>query len=241
MRQYLAAIFGVMLLVLFCPYAEGASHIPNGEIQVFGTYGWGGPQYGDPANTLDEDLEKYWNGTDGLSNGETNYLAYKFNTQYCISQIEFYGLEHLPYYFMGELDIQISQNSTDGLDGDWTTVDHIDGDFEPGSRSFTRTLDTPPTYWVRLWMEYQGRGAWGGSPAFYLNEIDFYGDTCDADDLYERVEALESAVEELLEKCETLEQRVMDLEQDFATHRHLYLTGEGKGHNSTEALTGEAE
>jgi len=24
-------------------------------------------------------------------------------------------------------------------------------------------------------MEYQGDGAWGGSPAFYLNEIDFYG------------------------------------------------------------------
>jgi hypothetical protein len=175
MRKHLGVMFGVMVLILFCSYAEGEIPIPNSEIQAFGTIGWGGaPGYGDPQNTLDEDPEMYWNGVDNLQLGDTNYLAYKFNTLYSISQIEFYGLEHFPYYFMGELDIQVSQNSTDGLDGNWTTINHISGDFIPANRSFSVYPNTQPTLWVRLWMVYQGRGAWGGSPAFYLNEIRFF-------------------------------------------------------------------
>jgi len=140
MRKNLTAIFGVMILMLFYANAEGAIHIPNSEIQVFGTIGWGMPEYGDPAYTLDENIPRYWDSWD-LSEGEIYYLSYKFNIQYSISQIDFYSLpDHYPHYFMGELDIQISQNSTDGLDGDWTTVDHINGNFIPGDTYFFKIL-----------------------------------------------------------------------------------------------------
>ena len=59
--------------------------IPESEIQVFGTQGYNGAflpyNEGDPANTIDDDLDIYWVGTNGLLPGDTNFLAYKFNTQ----------------------------------------------------------------------------------------------------------------------------------------------------------------
>lgn len=176
MRKNLTAIFGVMFLIQFYAHAEGSIHIPNSQIQVFGDIGYGMPTYGHPAYTVDENIDNYWD-TWTVQQDEIYSLAYKFNNQYSISQIDFYSLPwETPYYFMGELDIQISQNSTDGIDGVWTTVDHIDGDFTPGTTSFSRYPDTEYTSWVGLRMKYEGRGAHGISPAFYFNEIDFYGD-----------------------------------------------------------------
>jgi hypothetical protein len=170
-----------MVICFFIGTSAWALKIPKSEIQVLGTQGWCcvafEPDYGDPANTIDGDINNYWNGTKGLVTGDNNFLAYKFNAQYSISQIDFWGLPwHEPQYFMGELDIQVSQNSTDGSDGVWKTVDHIDGDYAPGRSLFSRFLNILSTQWVRLWMKYQDRGAHGGTPAFYLNEIDFHGE-----------------------------------------------------------------
>jgi hypothetical protein len=70
-------------------------------------------------------------GTDDIQIGEVDYLAYHFiNTPYDVRRIDFTN-ESQNSYQLGELDIQVSQNSTDDLDGDWTTIDHVDRDFGP--------------------------------------------------------------------------------------------------------------
>jgi len=161
-------------LLLFGP-SSWAYHIPNNEIKSFASYSY--TSGSGPERTLDDTLEFGWVGTDNLQIGDFDILAYHFNMPYLITQIDFISLpDHTPYYFMGELDIQISQNTTDGFDGDWITIDHIPGSFQAPDIIFSRLVDTQSTSWVRLYMEYQGSGAWGpASPAFYLNEIDFYG------------------------------------------------------------------
>jgi len=53
-------------------------------------------------------------------------------------------------------------------------------------------------------------------------------------ELLERIEALESQVEDLTEQ-------IMNLQENFENHRHIYRTGKGKGHNNTKAKTGPAK
>lgn len=155
-------------ITYYMPIVAGASLITNG-ITAEGSQDPLWPE--DPMNTLDGDTMTYWSGTDGLSMGETNYLSYQFSKAYNFYRMDFHSLPwQPPYYFMGELDIQLSD---DGVN--WTTFHHIDGDFIPGDTSFSIFCNTEYTSWIRLFMEYQGRGAHGGSPAFYLNEIAFHG------------------------------------------------------------------
>lgn len=63
---------------------------------------------------------------------------------------------------------------------------------------------------------------------------DGLGDACDLDDLYE-------IIQDLGEKYNMLEQKVMNLEKRLENHRHKYLTGKGEGHNSTAVYTGKPE
>ena len=125
-------------------------------------------------NTTDGDYGTFWHGTNNIQIGATDYLAYRFDTLLSISQIDFFN-NYTSAYNMGELEIQVSQNSTDGFDGDWITIDQVAGDFNPPSGDFTRTFDPVATQWLRLAMTYQGRAAHGGTPSFILSEIDFYG------------------------------------------------------------------
>ncbi|CAB5119315.1 hypothetical protein D3OALGB2SA_2879 [Olavius algarvensis associated proteobacterium Delta 3] len=173
----ISVTLAIFVWVLGFNFTAEAISISKDKIQAFGTIGYAGS---DPSNTLDgyidDNINHYWVGTDNLAIGDTNWLAYKFDNNYRISQIDFWSLPwHYPQYFMGELEIQISHNSTDGEDGVWATVDHIYGDYAPNSSPFSRSIDIQSTPWVRLWMQYQDQGAWGASPAFYLNEIEFHG------------------------------------------------------------------
>jgi hypothetical protein len=52
-------------------------------------------------------------------------------------------------------------------------------------------------------------------------------------ELLERIEDLENQMEDLTE-------HVMGLQEDLEEHSHAYLTGNGTGHNNTEAETGPA-
>jgi hypothetical protein len=56
-------------------------------------------------------------------------------------------------------------------------------------------------------------------------------------DLEQRVSDLESQMETLMENYTVLQEQYMELEEALATHRHIYLTGPGVGHNSVEAET----
>jgi hypothetical protein len=63
------------------------------------------------------------------------------------------------------------------LDGDWTTFHSVDGDLGRGDLEILAEVlaAIDPIDVLRLEMTYQGRGAHGGTPAFYLSEIYFFG------------------------------------------------------------------
>ena len=165
------AIISLFLSLVLCGQAYAVTLIDNIHITVFGTVQ---PGYS-TSSTIDDNLNTFWHGVNNLQLGQQDVLAYLFDQPYDISQIDFFE-NYQNQYLMGELDIQTSQDSTNGVDGFWTTADHINGDFNPPSGDFTELLNLNSTAWVRLLMTYQGRGAHGGSPAFYLTEIDFYGE-----------------------------------------------------------------
>ena len=167
-----------MALVGFCMTAAtaNAALVSNSEITAFGTLypvGWygvlGGPDY-----TIDGNLSTTWRGVNDVQVGQTNFLAYRFSEAYTISRVDFYD-DYLNTYYMGEMDIQTSDDSIDGVDGTWTTVDHIAGDFAPINGDFSRNLGIDSTLWIRLFMTYQGRAAAGQTPSFLLSEVNFYG------------------------------------------------------------------
>lgn len=160
-------MMAVLLATVSAAYA--VSIIDNSQIQVFGTLGI--PQY-PPSNTINDNINTFWHGTNGIQPDMTNYLAYRFNQPYSIERIDFFN-NYTNSYQMRELDIKTSQNSTNGIGGTWTTVDHIAGDFTPPDGDFTGAVNLNSTSWVQFWMTYQGRTAYGVSPAFYLSEVDF--------------------------------------------------------------------
>ena len=127
-----------------------------------------------PGNTIDDDISTFWHGTNDIKTGMTDYLIYNFSQPYDVRRIDFINEAANNTYQMGMLDIQISQNSTDGYDGTWSVIDHIDHDFTPPGGDFTRFINTGPTSWIRFKMNYQGKAAYGITPAFYLSEVDFH-------------------------------------------------------------------
>lgn len=167
-KIFMALTFGMFMFSL---KGYAITLVDNSDITVFGTVF---NQYV-PSNTIDDNLDSFWHGTNDIQIGQTNFLAYHFDIPYDLSQIDFFE-NYQNRYLMGELDIQTSQNSTDGIDGLWINQIHINGDFNPANGDFTQLVDFDSTQWVRLFMTYQGRGAHGSSPAFYLSEIDFYGE-----------------------------------------------------------------
>jgi hypothetical protein len=52
------------------------------------------------------------------------------------------------------------------------------------------------------------------------------------------VDDLESDVARLIPFVRTIRTDLNDLEEEFVTHGHMYLTGKGEGHNNTEAYSG---
>ena len=113
----LLILFVVTAFLLSIAPSSWAYHIPNSEIQAYASYSYTAGS--GPERTLDESWEVGWVGTDNLQIGNFDILAYHFNMPYLVTQIDFVSLpEHSPYYFMGELDIQISQNTTDRFNED---------------------------------------------------------------------------------------------------------------------------
>lgn len=173
MKKMHLAVGLTLLTSLICSQALAAPAIVDStEIKASGTIF--NPTY-PPSNTIDDNIDTYWHGTNNIQIGGVDYLIYQFKQPTGISRIDFFtNADNGQYYRLGELDIQISQDTTDGLDGTWTTVDHINGDFAPSQIEFTRDLTGQDTSWIRFQMEYQGRGAWGNTPAFFLSEVDFW-------------------------------------------------------------------
>ncbi len=135
-----------------------------------------------PAHTNDGDLSTFWHGTNNISFGQTDILAFRFQLPHAISRIDVFN-DIQDDYNMGELEAQVSPDSTNGLDGAWQTIFSMAGNSNPPSGDFTINVNvnTGLTPWIRFRMTYQGRGAFGNSPAFYVSEVDFYGTPLDSD------------------------------------------------------------
>jgi hypothetical protein len=66
------------------------------------------------------------------------------------------------------------------------------------------------------------------------------GDACDLAAALRRIADLEAQVDTLKSQVDTLTNDIIALQEALKHHSHLYLTGQGKGHNNTEAVTGPA-
>lgn len=130
----------------------------------------------EPSLTLDNDRETFWH-SDNMELGAIKWLAYQFPGETLISALQVID-DYTNKYAMGELKILISDDSTNGADGNWKLIKEIPGDVVldngDGVIEFT---DPIITKWLKLEMRYKGRAAHGGTPAFYLSEIIFYGET----------------------------------------------------------------
>lgn len=124
------------------------------------------------SNTIDGNLGTFMQTT-SLSLGDVKYIAYGFSSAVDISTIEACDL-YTYNYNLGDLVVLTSNNSTNGVDGTWSTVATQSAStnlFSTGRASITANL-TGIT-WIKFEMTYNGSGAYGGSPSFYLSEIAF--------------------------------------------------------------------
>lgn len=127
----------------------------------------------DPGLTIDNNRGTFWH-SDNMTGGERKWLAYEFPETITISAIELIN-DYVNFYAMGELKIIISQDSTNGEDGTWTIIKQIPGDTDfPNGESKIIFDSLVSAKWVKLEMTFQGRGAHGSTPAFYLSEINFF-------------------------------------------------------------------
>lgn len=124
-------------------------------------------------NTLDKDANTFAT-TYTLALDEVFYIAYLLPENQFVTKIKTYN-NYTDTYTLGDLEIFVSQDSTNGINGNWTKVnqqsasynDFLDGDSELDINS--------NALWIKLVMTYTGSGAHGTTPAFYLSEIQFYG------------------------------------------------------------------
>ncbi len=111
--------------------------------------------------------------TPALSMGSYVIAGYQLAAPTDLSQIRFED-NYTNTYAMGDLDIYVSANSSNGWDGTWQIIKSLSS----SNNSFTNgdgTVSVTSVYtkWVRLVMTYNGSGDYGSS--FYLSKIYFYG------------------------------------------------------------------
>lgn len=153
---------------LFCP-AANTNALPIS--QVTGT-----------ANRSDYPLTDTIDGQNGtfmttqtLNMGDVKTIAYKLASTTDVLRVEIIN-DYNNDYFLGDLEIQISRDSTDGADGTWITAKTMNaGNHGLISGDGTTAINQACVNWVRFSMTYNGTGAFGSTPAFYLSETKLYG------------------------------------------------------------------
>lgn len=127
-----------------------------------------------PEDSYDGNLNTYFiAGTVNL--GDEVYIAYEFGQAENIDYIALVD-DYTDEYNMGDLEIFVSSDSTNGIDGTWQSVTTMDAsrssEFSGGDGVVE--INKSGVRWLKLHMTYNGTGAYGGTPAFYLSEISFY-------------------------------------------------------------------
>jgi iron complex outermembrane receptor protein len=141
------------------------------RVEAFGTPGVGDAR---PASTIDGDRATFWRAAAGRR--EPAVLAYRFVQPVRILRISFVN-DAQNRYALGALEIQVSQNSTNGLDGDWTTVDAVPSDFDPPGGDFARGVTIASTRWIRLRLTPPPAG--GPADGLTLSEVAFEATAAD--------------------------------------------------------------
>lgn len=125
------------------------------------------------SNTIDDDNATFMT-TNTLSISDVKYIAYEFASSIKLVRLEMVD-NYTNDYNMGDLEVQVSTDSTNGVNGTWETVatmTYSTTDFSSGDG--TIQINRSNVKWLKLRMTYTGTGAYGGTPAFYLSEISFF-------------------------------------------------------------------
>lgn len=170
--MYKALVFS--FIVTLAAGNATATLVPLEDITVTGDYCTTCPFPAGPERTIDGDLNTQWHGVNDIPLGAVNVLAYSFSTIKTLEAVDLFFINPLDIWIAGELDVQWSSDTTDGFDGTWTTLASRPGDTPNNPKPIQIPFAPVQTEWLRLRMEYQGRGASGNSPAFGLNEIQFH-------------------------------------------------------------------
>lgn len=120
----------------------------------------------------DDDINSF-SATGTLALNDTFYVALELNAVTNVTCIEMYEYQ-IGGYYLGDLTIQISSDSTDGLNGTWTdlaTATASDGLMNNGYQSYPIGESFK---WIKFVSIYTGDGAHGQTPSFYLSEVYFY-------------------------------------------------------------------
>lgn len=124
------------------------------------------------SNLMDDKTNTFWQ-TNSMSSGDVKYVAFQFSPGTNLSEIEACDLYTMNYN-LGDLEIFVSSNSTNGVDGTWTSIATQTASsnlYSSGRARITAAVNN--ITWIKFVMTYNGSGAFGGSPSFYLSEIVF--------------------------------------------------------------------
>jgi len=124
-------------------------------------------------NTIDKNTNLMWT-TYELSLDESHYVSYLLPERMHITSLLLFN-NYSNTYTYGDLAVYVSTDSTNGVNGSWSKVFETDATsalFLDGDGELPINAEA---LWVKLNFTYTGTGAYGGSPSFYISEIQFLG------------------------------------------------------------------
>lgn len=127
------------------------------------------------SNTINEILNNDFMTTDSLNYGDIISIAYQMPSAREINEFQFYTILDIQEPSIGDWALRYSQDSSDGSDGTWVQIDNKDYSYSASQAFGDLKFSAISAKWIQLRMQYNGRGAYGPAPQFYLKEIYFYG------------------------------------------------------------------
>lgn len=104
---------------------------------------------------------------------DTMNVAFRLTAPSYVECVKFTD-DYTNQYSLGDLEVLVSSNSTDGENGTWSlasTMNNANTSFVNGDGVIHIGQSA---LWIKLRMKYTGTGAFGASPAFYLSEFEVF-------------------------------------------------------------------
>lgn len=142
--------------------------VPSSQIVIYGN-----DNTGEIGKTLDLNYTTHWTSSE-LNLFDVKWICYKFKSNKVISKVVIEN-NYVNEYCMGDLAVWVSSNSSNGINGDWelnAVYDYNDNPLINGDGELV--IMEANVKCVMFSMEYTGSGAYGGTPSFYITEVEFY-------------------------------------------------------------------